>query len=405
MISECYIFDAVRTPRGKGKTDGSLHTTTSVEALSQCLKNLRKRSLSTPTQLDLVSDVMIGCVSAVGEQGANIARSSCLSAGYPHHIPAIHVNRFCASSLSAINLAAAQINAHSGRAIIAGGVEMMSRVPMCSDGGALLVDPEIVYKQAIVPLGISADLIASRQGYSRTELDQFALESHQKAAHAQTRGYFNRSIVPIVDINQQILLEHDETIRSDSDITKLAKLTSSFAMMGQMGGFDELTCQKFPDIAHIDHHHTAGNSSGIADGAAAVLLGNGTLKATGLMPRARILTYCDVGVDPTDALSGPAKAAQNALSSIGMNTSDIDLWEINEAFASVAMYTIDKLGIDPQSVNVNGGSIAMGHPLGATGAILMNTLIDELERQHLHTGCVSMCIGSGMATATIIERV
>ena len=405
MISECYIFDALRTPRGRGKSNGSLHPLTSVELLSQCLAQLRKRSLSDPSQLKCISDVMIGCVSAVGEQGANIGRSACMSAGYPYSIPTIHVNRFCASSLSAINLAAAQINAQSGRAIIAGGVEMMSKLPIGSDGGALMVDPEIVYKHAIVPLGISADLIATREKYHRHDLDKFSLNSHKKAALAQAEGYFNRSIIPILDINQQIILEHDEQVRQDASLEQMSKLQPSFAMMGHMGGFDQLVCQKFSNIAELMHTHTPANSSGIVDGAAVVLLGNGSLKATGLKPRARILTYYDVGVDPTDALSGPALAAQKALKSIGMNASDIDLWEINEAFASVAMYAIDQLNIDPAQVNVNGGSIALGHPLGATGAILMNTLVDELERQNLSTGCVSMCIGSGMATATIIERV
>lgn len=405
MISECYIFDAIRSPRGRGKKDGSLHTFSSVDILSQLYKNLKKRSLSDKAQISMISDSIIGCVSAVGEQGANIARSAMLAADYPNTIPALHINRFCASSLSAVNYASAQINTHSGHAIIAGGIEMMSRVPMNADGGALMVDPQIVYDQTIVPLGISADLIATKRGYSRSQLDQYAMQSHTRALHAQQNSYFNRSITPIVDINQQVMLNHDEMVRADVCFDTMSKLPASFAMMGEMAGFDAAVTHKFPHIETLEHLHSPANSSGIVDGAALVLLGNGKLKATGLIPRARVLTYADIGTDTTDALSGPAAAAQKALKSIGMSVADVDLWEINEAFSSVAIQAIEDLAIDESIVNVNGGSIAMGHPLGATGAILIGTLLDELERRQLSTGLVTMCIGSGMATATIIERV
>ena len=404
MISECYIFDAIRSPRGRGKADGAMHTTTSVQVLSQLYRTLKKRSLSSKDQFDLVTDSIIGCVSAVGEQGANIGRSAMLAADYPTHIPAIHVNRFCASSLSAINMAAAQINAHNGHAIVTGGIEMMSRVPMAADRGALMVDPQIVYDQTIVPLGISADLIASKRGYTRECLDQFALDSHSKAQHATEKGYFNRSIIPILNTNHQIVLEKDEAIRPGSALEMMAKLPASFEMIGQMGGFDAAVLEKFPYIEQMQHLHSPGNSSSIVDGAALLLLGNGALKATGLTPRARVLTYADIGTDTTDALSGPAAAAQKALKNVCMSSSDVDLWEINEAFSAVALQAIEDLDIDPSCVNVNGGSIAMGHPLGATGAILVGTLVDELERRNLNTGVVTMCIGSGMATATVIER-
>ena len=399
---EAYIYDTVRTPRGKGKKDGSLHQATPVWLLRTLLQALQQRHhLDT----SLVDDVVLGCVTPVGEQGADIARTAVLDAGWSETVAGVTLSRFCASGLEAVNLAAAKIMSGMEDMVVAGGVESMSRWPMGSDGGAWVMDPRVNSALSFVPQGVSADLIATLEGFSRADLDAFAAESHRRAAAAQAAGHFNRSIVPVTDLNGLTMLAKDETIRPGTSVESLSKLMPSFEMMGTMG-FDATALDKYTTIEKIQHVHHAGNSSGIVDGAALVLLGSkeAGLKA-GLKPRAKVRMCAVIGSEPTIMLTGPTPACLKALGKARMQASDIDLWEINEAFATVPMKTARDLGVSLDRVNVNGGAIAMGHPLGATGALLLGTALDELERTGKSTALASLCIGAGMGIATIIERV
>ena len=401
-MTEAYIFDAVRTPRGKGKKDGSLHQATPVWLLRTLLQALQSRNhLDT----SLVDDLVLGCVTPVGEQGADIARTAVLDAGWAQTVSGVTLSRFCASGLEAINQAAQRIGSGMEDMIVAGGIESMSRWPMGSDGGAWVMDPRINSGTAFVPQGISADLIATLEGFSRADLDAYASESHRRAAAAQAEGRFDKSIVPVKDINGLLMLGRDETIRPGTSVESLAKLMPSFEMMGTMG-FDATALDKYTTIEKIQHSHHAGNSSGIVDGAALLLLGSkeAGIKA-GLKPRARVRMCSVIGSEPTIMLTGPTPACLKALNKLGMTAADIDLWEINEAFATVPMKTARDLGVSLDRVNVNGGAIAMGHPLGATGAIILGTALDELERTGKSTALASLCIGAGMGIATIIERV
>lgn len=401
-MAEAYIYDAVRTPRGKGRSSGSLHTVKAVDLLAGALGALRDRSDLDTAQIE---DVTMGCVTQTGEQGSCIARTAVLLSGYDELVPAVTLNRFCGSGLEAVNGAAAKVASGFMDLVVAGGVESMSRVKMGSDGGAIW-DPAMEFDYGIVPQGISADLLATLNGFSRKDVDEFALRSQKLAAAAMERGAFDKSIVPVVDMNGRTLLAHDELPRPDSTIEGLGKLKAAFQMMGVQFGIDSLTHKRYPHVEHIDHVHTAGNSSGIVDGAAALLIGNKAIgEKLGLKPRARIRSIAAIGDEPVIMLSAPAPASKRALKKAGMNASDIDLWEINEAFAAVVLYTVQELGIDMDRVNVNGGAIALGHPLGATGAMLLNTVLDELEAQDKATGCATLCIGGGMGIATVIERV
>ena len=402
-MTEAYVFDAVRTPRGKGKSDGTLHEVTPVQLATQVLEAIRDRN-----QLDTskVEDVAMGVVSPVGEQGAVITRTAVLNAGYAETTAGIQVNRFCASGLESVNIAAAKVKAGEADLTIGGGVESMSRVPMGSDGGAWPVDPSVAFKTYFVPQGISADLIATKYGFSRDDVDAYAVESHKRAARSWKEGRFKKSIVPVKDVLGGSLLDHDETIRPDTDMQALGALPPSFAMLGENFGFDSVAIQRYPDVERINHVHHAGNSSGIVDGAAAVLIGSKEAsERIGVKPRARIVSMASVGAEPTIMLTGPEFAAQKALKRAGMTAKDIDLWELNEAFASVVLRFMQALDIDHSAINVNGGAIAMGHPLGATGAMIFGTMIDELERSGKSTALITLCIGAGMGTATIIERV
>ena len=399
---EAYIYDTVRTPRGKGKKDGSLHQATPVWLLRTLLQALQQRHhLDT----SLVDDVVLGCVTPVGEQGADIARTAVLDAGWSETVAGVTLSRFCASGLEAVNLAAAKIMSGMEDMVVAGGVESMSRWPMGSDGGAWVMDPRVNSALSFVPQGVSADLIATLEGFSRADLDAFAAESHRRAAAAQAAGHFNRSIVPVTDLNGLTMLAQDETIRPGTSVESLSKLMPSFEMMGTMG-FDATALDKYTMIEKIQHVHHAGNSSGIVDGAALVLLGSkeAGIKA-GLKPRAKVRMCSVIGSEPTIMLTGPTPACLKALHKARMQASDIDLWEINEAFATVPMKTARDLGVQLDRVNVNGGAIAMGHPLGATGAIILGTALDELERTGKATAMATLCVGAGMGIATIIERV
>ena len=401
-MTEAYIFDAVRTPRGKGKKDGSLHQATPVWLLRTLLQALQQRnSLDT----SLVDDLVLGCVTPVGEQGADIARTAVLDAGWAESVAGVTLSRFCASGLEAINLATAKIMSGMEDMVVAGGVESMSRWAMGSDGGAWVMDPRVNNALAFIPQGISADLIATLEGFSRQDLDAFAAESHRRAALAQAEGRFDKSVIPVKDIAGLLMLAKDETIRQGTSVESLAKLNPSFEMMGTMG-FDATALDKYTTIEKINHGHHAGNSSGIVDGAALLLLGSkeAGIKA-GLKPRARVRMASVIGSEPTIMLTGPTPACQKALHKMGMTAGDIDLWEVNEAFATVPMKTARDLGVSLDRVNVNGGAIAMGHPLGATGAIILGTALDELERTGKATALASLCIGAGMGIATIIERV
>jgi len=402
-MTEAYIYDAVRTPRGKGKTDGSLHEITPLQLATQMLESVRDRNDLDTKDVD---DVAFGCVSPVGEQGAVITRSAIINAGYSETTSGIQVNRFCASGLEAINIAAAKVKSGEADLTIGGGVESMSRVPMGSDGGAWPTDPSIAFKSYFVPQGISADLIATKYGLSRDDVDAYAVESQKRASQSWEEKRFAKSIVPVKDVIGAEILAHDETIRPNADMQSLGGLPPSFAGMGEFPGFDDIAIQRYPDLEKINHVHHAGNSSGIVDGSAAVLIGNeeGGKKA-GLKPRARIRSMASIGSEPTIMLTGPEFAAQKALARAGMTKDDIDLWELNEAFASVVLRFMQALDIDHSDINVNGGAIAMGHPLGATGAMIMGTVVDELERSGKETALVTLCIGGGMGTATIIERV
>ncbi len=401
-MSEAYIYDHVRTPRGKGKKDGSLHQASPVWLLRTLLHALQQRSTLDTA---LVDDVVLGCVTPVGEQGADIARTAVLDADWAQTCAGVTQSRFCASGLESVNLAAAKVKSGWEDLVVAGGVESMSRWPMGSDAGAWVMDPRVNQKLGFVPQGVGADLIATLEGWDRADVDAFALCSHQRAAAARAEGRFAGSVIPVRDIAGLMLLEQDETIRGNASMEAMAKLDASFAMMGQMG-FDATALRKYTTVEKIRHVHHAGNSSGIVDGAALMLVGSkeGGAKA-GLKPRARIRAAAVIGSEPTIMLTGPTPACRKALAKAGMAASDIDLFEINEAFAVVPMKTARDLGVDLDRVNVNGGSIAMGHPLGATGCIILGTLLDELERRQLSTGLATLCVGGGMGIATIIERV
>lgn len=401
-MSEAYIIDAIRTPRGKGKKDGALYEVKPITLLSTLLNELKDRHQLDTSQVD---DIVLGCVTPIGDQGADIAKTAAIAAGWDNNVAGVQINRFCASGLDAVNMAAQKVRSGWEDLIVAGGVESMSRVPMGSDGGAWALDPETNLAAGFVPQGIGADLIASIDGYSREDVDTFAQNSQQKAAAAQAAGYFNRSIVPIKDKAGVTILAEDEFIKAHTTVQSLAKLNPSFAMMGQMG-FDALALQKYPEVGQINHVHHAGNSSGIVDGAALVLIASEkAVQQYGLKPRAKILATALVGSDPTIMLTGPAPAARKALAKAGLSIDDIDLFEVNEAFAAVVLRFIHELKADPAKVNVNGGAIAMGHPLGATGAMILGTLLDELERQNKKRGLITLCVGGGMGIATIIERV
>ncbi|MBM4212760.1 MAG: acetyl-CoA C-acetyltransferase [Gammaproteobacteria bacterium] len=400
---DAFIYDHVRTPRGKGKSDGKLHEVTAVSLASQTLAALRDRS-SLDTQL--VEDVVMGCVAPVGEQGSNIARIAVMMAGYDESVPGFQINRYCSSGLEAVNIAAAKVMAGQGMAAIGGGVESMSRVPMGTGGGAWATDPDVAFRTYFVPQGVSADLIATLHGYSRNDLDGYAVASQQRAAKAWSEGRFARSIAPVKDILGVTLLDHDETVRGNVTLESLASLKPSFAEMGEKYGSDGVALLRYPQVERIEHRHHAGNSSGIVDGAAAVLVGNAAFgRKAGLKPRARIRAFASIGSEPTIMLTGPTPATQRALKLARMSTADIDLIELNEAFAAVVLRYMEALSIPHDKINVNGGAIAMGHPLGATGAMILGTLLDEMERRNLGTGLATLCVGAGMGTATIIERV
>jgi acetyl-CoA C-acetyltransferase len=401
-MSEAFIYDHVRTPRGKGKKDGGLHQATPVWLLRTLFQAMQQR-LALDTAL--VDDVVLGCVTPVGEQGADIARTAVLDAQWAQTVAGVTQSRFCASGLESVNLAAAKVKSGWEDLVVAGGVESMSRWPMGSDGGAWVLDPRVNQTLGFAPQGIGADLIATLEGWDREDVDAFALRSHQRAAAARADGRFARSVVPVHDIAGLPMLDHDETIRADASAQAMASLKPSFAAMGQMG-FDATVLRKYTTVEQVNHVHHAGNSSGIVDGAALMLVGSKAGgQAAGLKPRARIRAAAVIGSEPSIMLTGPTPACRKALAKAGMSAQDVDLWEINEAFAVVPMKTARDLGLDMDRVNVNGGSIAMGHPLGATGCILLGTLLDELERRDLATGAVTLCVGGGMGIATIIERV
>lgn len=401
-MSEAYIIDAIRTPRGKGKKDGSLYEVKPISLLTGLLNELQHRHQLDTSKVD---DIVLGCVTPVGDQGADIAKTAAVAAGWNDDVAGVQINRFCASGLEAVNMAAMKVRSGWEDLVVAGGVESMSRVPMGSDGGPWALDPETNLHSGFVPQGIGADLIATLDGYTREDVDHFALHSQQKAAQAQASGYFKKSVIPVKDKAGVVILAEDEFIKPNTTAEGLAKLNPSFEMMGQMG-FDAVALQKYPEAQKIHHVHHAGNSSGIVDGAALVLIASDkAVKEQNLKPRAKILSTALVGTDPTIMLTGPAPAARKALKKAGLSIDDIDLFEVNEAFAAVVMRFIHELKVDPAKVNVNGGAIAMGHPLGATGAMILGTLLDELERQNKKRGLATLCVGGGMGIATIIERV
>jgi len=402
MTNEAYIFDAIRTPRGRGKSSGALHEVKPVTLLSDLLNTLQERNGFDTAAVD---DIVMGCVTAVGDQGADIAKTAALAAGWNEDVAGVVLNRFCASGLEAVNTAAMKIRSGWENLVVAGGVESMSRIPMGSDGGSWAMDPETNFDTGFMPQGIGADLIATLGGYSRADVDSFAVKSHQKAAAAWEKGAFKKSVVPVVDRNGITILDHDELVRPDSNLETLGNLKASFQMMGEMG-FNGVARERYPQVEKINHIHSPANSSGIVDGAAAVLIGSKSAgEQFGMTPRAKVVATAVVGTDPTIMLTGPAPSARKALKVAGLDVSDIDLFEVNEAFASVVMRFIDEMGVDPDKVNVNGGAIAMGHPLGATGAMILGTLLDELEARDLKRGLVTLCVGGGMGIATIIERV
>lgn len=402
-MTDCFVYDTVRTPRGKGKKDGALHEVTAVELATQTLRAIRDRNnLDTA----IVDDVVLGCVDPVGEAGADIARLAAINADYAETVAGVQINRFCASGLEATNMAAGQVMAGQSEMTIGGGVESMSRVGMGTSGGSWSVDPQVAFKSYFVPQGVSADLIATLDGATRTDVDAYAVESQKRAAHAWSNGYFKRSVVPVKDILGQTLLDHDEHMRPDATMQSLASLKPSFEQIGEMAGFDAVAIQRYPQVEKMEHVHHPGNSSGIVDGAAAVLLGNKKAgDAMGLKPRARIRAFASIGSEPCIMLTGPAAVARKVLKRAGMNKDDIDLYELNEAFASVVLRFMRELDIPHEKMNVNGGAIAMGHPLGATGAMLVGTIVDEMERRNVGTAMVLLCVGAGMGTATILERV
>ena len=401
-MSEAYIIDAIRTPRGKGKKDGSLHEVKPISLLTTLLNELKERQNLDTSQVD---DIVLGCVTPIGDQGADIAKTAAIAAGWDNDVAGVQINRFCASGLEAVNLAAQKVRSGWEDLVVAGGVESMSRVPMGSDGGPWALDPETNMACDFIPQGIGADLIATIDGYSRADVDQFAEQSQKKAAAAQANGYFDKSIIPVKDKAGVVILDKDEFIKPTTTVEGLSALKPSFATMGQMG-FDAIALQKYPEVGSVNHVHHAGNSSGIVDGAAVVLLASEqAVQQQNLKPRAKVLATALVGADPTIMLTGPAPAARKALAKAGLTIDDIDLFEVNEAFAAVVMRFINEMKVDPAKVNVNGGAIAMGHPLGATGAMILGTLLDELEHQAKKRGLATLCVGGGMGIATIIELV
>ncbi|WP_321342413.1 acetyl-CoA C-acetyltransferase [Breoghania sp.] len=402
-MPEAYIYDHVRTPRGRGKKDGALHEVPAVRLASVALEAIEDRN-----ELDtgLIDDVILGCVDPVGEAGGDIARAAVFAAGYADSVPGIQINRFCASGLDAVNMGAGQIMSGQHDLVISGGVESMSRIGLGASGGAWAVDPQVALPSYFMPQGVSADLIATKYGFSRDDVDGYAVESQKRSANSWEKGYFSKSVVPVKDINGITILDRDEHMRPGTDMQSLASLNASFELMGSMGGFDAVAVQAHPEVETVNHVHHAGNSSGIVDGASAVLLGSRRGgKAAGLKPRARIKAFANIGSDPALMLTGPVDVTEKLLKRAKMTTSDIDLFEINEAFASVVLRYRQALDLDADIVNVNGGAIALGHPLGATGAMILGTVLDELERRDLNTALVTLCIGAGMGTATIIERV
>jgi acetyl-CoA C-acetyltransferase len=402
--TEPLVFDAIRTPRGKGKVNGSLHATKPVDLVVGLMHEILSRNPDfDPNRVD---DVVLGCVSPIGDQGADIAKTAAIKAGLPYTVSGVQLNRFCASGLEAVNIAAQKVASGWEDLVLAGGVESMSRVPMGSDGGAWAMDPETNYDTSFIPQGVSADLIATIEEFSREDVDVYASRSQERASTAQSEGRFSGSVIPVVDINDHVVLDRDEFIRPETTVATLSTLKPSFAAIGDMGGFDAVALQKYHWVEKIDHVHTPGNSSGIVDGAALVAVGNEKTGAElGLRARARILATAVSGSDPTIMLTGPAPASRKALAKAGLTVDDLDLVEINEAFAAVVLRFVRDMGLDIDKVNVNGGAIAMGHPLGATGAMILGTLIDELERQSKRYGLATLCIGGGMGIATVVERI
>ncbi|HEY4546620.1 MAG TPA: acetyl-CoA C-acetyltransferase [Pedomonas sp.] len=403
-MAEAYIYDAVRTPRGRGKPDGALHEITPIQLATQVLQALRDRNNIDTADVD---DVILGCVAPVAEQGSDIARVAVLNADYAETTGGVQINRFCASGLEAVNMAAAKVISGEADMAIGGGVESMSRIPMSSDGGAWATDPAVAIKTYFVPQGISADLIATKYGFSRDDVDAYAVESQKRAAQAWAEGRFNKSIIPVKDVMGEVILNHDEHMRPETDMQSLAQLKPSFKDLGEtMPGFDAVALLRYPEVERVNHVHHAGNSSGIVDGSAGVLIGTREMgEKYGLKPRARIKGMGSIGSEPTIMLTGPSFATEKVLKKLGMATSDIDLFELNEAFAAVVLRYMQALNIPHDRINVNGGAIALGHPLGATGAMILGTALDELERRNLETAVVTLCIGAGMGTATVIERV
>ena len=402
-MADAFIYDAIRTPRGRGKADGSLHEVTALNLAAQTLAAVKDRNKLDPA---LIDDVVLGCVDPVGEAGGDIARAAALVAGFGDEVPGIQINRFCASGLDAVNFAAAEVMSGQHEMTIGGGAESMSRVGIGASGGAWPVDPSIAVTTYFLPQGISADLIATKYGFSRDDVDAYAVESQKRAAKAWDEGRFTNSIVPVKDVNGLNILAKDEHMRPGTTMQTLASLQPSFVQMGEMAGFDAVAVQRYPEVEAVNHVHTPGNSSGIVDGAAAVLIGSKAAgKAAGLKPRARIRQFANIGSEPAIMLTGPIPVSEKVLKKAGMTKKDIDLWELNEAFASVVLRYMQALNISHDKINVNGGAIAMGHPLGATGAMILGTVLDELERRDKETALITLCIGVGMGTATIIERV
>jgi len=402
-MADAFIYDHLRTPRGRGKVDGALHEVTALDLAAQTLAAVKERSALDPA---LVDDVVLGCVDPVGEAGGDIARAAALTAGYGNSVPGVQINRFCASGLDAVNFAAAQIMSGQHDMAIGGGVESMSRVGIGASGGAWPVDPAIALKSYFMPQGVSADLIATKYGFSRADVDAYAVESQKRAAVAWDEGRFARSVLTVRDVNGMTILAKDEHMRAYTSMQSLAQLQAAFVQMGEMGGFDAVAVQAHPEIEAVNHVHHAGNSSGIVDGAAAVLIGSRAAgRAAKLKPRARIRAFANVGSEPALMLTGPVDVTRKVLKRARMKLEDLDLIEVNEAFAAVVLRYLQAFDLDPAKVNVNGGAIAMGHPLGATGAMILGIVLDELERRNLTTALVTLCIGAGMGTATIIERV
>ena len=402
-MADAFIYDAIRTPRGRGKADGSLHEVTALNLAAQTLAAVKDRNGLDPA---LVDDVVLGCVDPVGEAGGDIARAAALVAGLGDDVPGVQINRFCASGLDAVNFAAAEVMSGQHEMTIGGGAESMSRVGIGASGGAWPVDPSIAVTTYFLPQGISADLIATKYGFSRDDVDAYAVESQKRSKASWDAGNFKNSVIPVKDVNGLTILAKDEHMRPGTTMQTLASLQPSFVQMGEMAGFDAVAVQRYPEVEAVNHVHTPGNSSGIVDGAAAVLIGSKAAgKAAGLKPRARIRQFANIGSEPSIMLTGPIPVTEKVLKKAGMTRKDIDLWELNEAFASVVLRYMQALNISHDKINVNGGAIAMGHPLGATGAMILGTVLDELERCDKETALVTLCIGVGMGTATIIERV